>query len=224
MIIDLDIENKNILVIGAGIEGAKKIKSLGDYKCKITVISESISPDIINYKKKNNNLKIIKRRISDIDILDGFDDSFIIFAVTDDKHLNEKITTWARERKILAYSISDSRQSDFGFLSLIHIDESIQIAISTLGKSPIMAKIIKNKIEDTIKNTIVKADIDNIKIQAFAREQAKKHIEKPKERKDFLHSLIDNPEIQELINKNNIDKVKERIINILDKLEDNNGR
>ena len=87
-----------------------------------------------------------------------------------------------------------------------------------------MAKIIKGKIEDAIKNIIVKSDIDNIKIQAFAREQAKKYIENPKERKDFLRSLINNPEIQGLISKNNIDKVKERIINTLDKLEDNNGR
>jgi len=224
LIIDLAIENKNILVIGAGIEGAKKVRVLGDYKCNITVISESISPDITNYEKKINNLKIIKRKVTDVDFLNEFGNPFIIFAVTDDKHLNKKITTWARQRKILAYSIDDSQQSDFGFLSIINIEESIQIAISTLGKSPIMAKIIKSKIEGAIKNTIVRSDIDNIKIQAFAREQAKKYIQNPKERKDFLRGLINNPEIQELISKNNIDKVKERIINTLDKLEDNNGR
>ena len=109
-------------------------------------------------------------------------------------------------------------------LSIISIDKLIQIAISTSGKSPIMNKIIKDKIENTIKNIIGKNDIDNIKIQEFARVYAKKHIEKSKERKDFLYSLINNSEIQELINKNNIDKVKERIIKILDKLEDNKGR
>ncbi|MGN6349615.1 MAG: hypothetical protein ACTHLL_07700, partial [Candidatus Nitrosocosmicus sp.] len=62
------------------------------------------------------------------------------------------------------------------------------------------------------------------KIQEFARLYAKKYIEKPSDRKDFLHSLINNTEIQELIEKNNIDKVKERIINILEKLEVNRGR
>ncbi|MDP9016130.1 MAG: bifunctional precorrin-2 dehydrogenase/sirohydrochlorin ferrochelatase [Thermoproteota archaeon] len=223
MIIDLDIENKNVLVIGAGIEGTKKIRLLGDHKCNITVISENIGPDVVNYKKKYN-LKTITKKITDVDILNEFDDAFIIFAVTNDKHLNRKITTWARQRKILTYSVDDSQQSDFGFLSIIDIEDSIQIAVSTLGKSPVMAKIIRGKIEDAIKNIIVKADIDNIKIQAFAREQAKKHIENPKERKEFLRSLINNPEIQGLISKNNIDKVKERIINTLDKLEDNNGR
>jgi precorrin-2 dehydrogenase / sirohydrochlorin ferrochelatase len=223
LIIDLDIENKNVLVIGAGIEGSKKIRLLGDHKCNITVIGENIGPDVINYQKKHS-IKIITKKITDVDILYEFDDVFIIFAITNDKHLNRKITAWARQRKILTYSVDDSQQSDFGFLSIIDIEESIQIAISTLGKSPVMAKIIRGKIEDAIKNIIVKSDIDNIKIQAFAREQAKKYIENPKERKDFLRSLINNPEIQGLISKNNIDKVKERIINTLDKLEDNNGR
>ena len=223
MIIDLNIENKNVLVIGAGVEGTKKVKALCGHNCNITVISESINQDIINYKKKFN-IKIIKSRLEGVGILNEFDKVSIIFAATNDKHINRRITTWARERKILAYSVDDPENSDFGFLSIINIEESIHIAISTLGKSPIMAKIIKHKLEDTIKNTIAKTDIDNIKIQAFAREQAKKRIEKPKERKKFLYSLINNPEIQDLISKNNIDKVKERIINTLDKLEDNNGR
>jgi precorrin-2 dehydrogenase / sirohydrochlorin ferrochelatase len=223
LIIDLDIENKNVLVIGAGIEGAKKIRLLGDHKCNITVISESIGPDVVNYVKKYS-IRAITKKITDVDILNEFDGLFMIFAVTNDKHLNRKITTWARQRKILTYSVDDSKQSDFGFLSIIDIEESVQIAVSTLGKSPVMAKVIKGKIEDAIKNIIVKSDIDNIKIQAFAREQAKKYIENPKARKDFLRGLMNNPEIQGLISKNNIDKVKERIINTLDKLEDNNGR
>jgi precorrin-2 dehydrogenase/sirohydrochlorin ferrochelatase len=40
----------------------------------------------------------------------------------------------------------------------------------------------------------------------------------------FLYSLVDDQEIQELVAKNNMDKVKERIINTLDKWEDNKGR
>jgi precorrin-2 dehydrogenase/sirohydrochlorin ferrochelatase len=217
------MENKNVLVIGAGIEGTKKVKLLSNYNCNVTVIGEIINPDIINYKKKFN-LKTINKKIEDVDVLGDFDNLSMVFAVTNDKHLNKKITAWARDRKILTYSTDDPVNSDFGFLSIITVEESIQIAISTRGKSPIMTKIIKNKIEDVVKNVITNSDIDNIKIQAFAREQAKRYIEKSKERKDFLYSLIYDPDIQELISKNNIDKVKERIINTLDKLEDNNGR
>jgi precorrin-2 dehydrogenase / sirohydrochlorin ferrochelatase len=223
LIIDLNLKNKNILVIGGGIEGTKKVKLLTTYKCNITIISKEFNNDILDYEKKYN-LKLIQKNIEEIDILDEFSDIFMIFATTNDKCLNLKIINWAKNAKILTYSTDDHEKSDFALMSIISIDELIQIAISTSGKSPIMNKIIKNKVENTIKNIIGKSDIDNIKIQEFARAYAKKHIENPKERKDFLYSLINNSEIQELINKNNIDKVKERIIKILDKLEDNKGR
>jgi precorrin-2 dehydrogenase/sirohydrochlorin ferrochelatase len=223
VIIDLNIENKNILVVGAGIEGTKKVKSLVNHKCDITIISEEFNQDIDIYVKKYN-VKIIKKRVENLKILDEFDNLFMIFAATNDNYLNRKITNWARSEGILSYSVDDPEKSDFAFMSLINIDETIQIAISTFGKSPLMTKIIKNKIENAIKNIIGKKDIDNIKIQEFARKHVKRYIEKPNDRRDFLYSLINNPELQELLNKNNIDKVKERIINILDKLEDNKGR
>jgi precorrin-2 dehydrogenase / sirohydrochlorin ferrochelatase len=223
LIIDLNLKNKNILVIGGGIEGTKKVKLLVNYKCNITIISREFDQDIYNYEKKYN-LKLIQKNIEETDILDEFNNLFVIFVTTNDKCLNRKITDWAKNAKILTYSTDDHEKSDFALMSIISIDELVQIAISTSGKSPIMNKIIKNKIENTIKNIIGKNDIDNIKVQEFARIYAKKHIENYKERKDFLYSLINNLEIQELINKNNIDKVKERIIKIVDKLEDNKGR
>jgi precorrin-2 dehydrogenase / sirohydrochlorin ferrochelatase len=223
LIIDLNLENKNVLVIGAGIEGTKKIKLLLNQKCNLTIISEEFDQDILCYEKKYD-LQLIQKKVEDTNILNEFENLFMVFATTNNKYLNQQITRWAKNAKILAYSIDDFEKSDFAFMSIINIDELIQIAISTSGKSPIMNKIIKHKIENVIKNIIGKNDIDNIKIQEFARIYAKKYIEKPNERKDFLYSLINNQEIIELLNKDNIDKVKERIINIIDKLENNKGR
>jgi precorrin-2 dehydrogenase / sirohydrochlorin ferrochelatase len=223
LIIDLNIKNKNVLVIGAGIEGTKKIKLLLNQKCNLKIISEEFDQEILSYEKKYD-LQLIQKKIEDINILNEFDNLFMVFATTNNKYLNQQITRWAKNAKILAYSIDDYGKSDFALMSIINIDELVQIAISTSGKSPIMNKIIKHKIENVIKNIIGKNDIDNIKIQEFARIYAKKYIEKPNERKDFLYSLINNQEILELLNKNNIDKVKERIINIIDKLENNKGR
>lgn len=210
-------------MVGAGTEGTKKVKSLVNYKCSITVISEKVNQDILNYEKIHK-LHLIQKKIESIDFLNSFNNLFLIIATTNDKFLNKEIINWAINAGILAYSTDDPEKSDIAFTSIITIDGSIQIAISTSGKSPIMTKIIKGKIEDAIKNIIGKSDIDNIKIQEFARTHAKKYIEKPQERKEFLYKLINNPEIQDLLSKGNIDKVKERIINTLDKLEDNKGR
>ena len=157
-------------------------------------------------------------------IIDEFNDIFVVFASTNDPFLNKKIIERAKEKGILSYIIDDASASDFFFTSIINIDEIIQIAISTSGKSPLMSKIIRDRIEKAIKNIIGKKDTDNIKIQEFAREHVRNYIENQHERRKFLYSIVDDQEIQELIAKNNIDKAKERIINTLDKWEDNKSR
>jgi precorrin-2 dehydrogenase/sirohydrochlorin ferrochelatase len=218
------LRGRNILVIGAGMEGTKRIKSLSKHDCKIIIISETLNESLYEIEGKNNPIILIRRKIKDPNILDEFNDIFVVFASTNDPFLNKKIIDKAREKGILSYSIDDAAASDFFFTSIINIDEVIQVAISTSGKSPLMSKIIRDRIENAIKNIIGKKDTDNIKIQEFAREHARNYIENQHERRKFLCSVVEDQEIQELIAKNNIDKVKERIINTLDKWEDNRSR
>ena len=224
MIVDLNLKGRNILVIGAGMEGVKRIKSLSNQDCKIIIVSETVNESLYEIEGKNNPIIIIRRKIEDPNIIDEFSDIFIVFASTNDPFLNKKIIARAKEKGILSYSIDDASSSDFFFTSIINIDETIQIAISTSGKSPLMSKIIRDRIENAIKNIIGKKDTDNIKIQEFAREHVRNYIKNQHERRMFLYSLVDDQEIQELVAKNNMNKVKERIINTLDKWEDNKGR
>jgi precorrin-2 dehydrogenase / sirohydrochlorin ferrochelatase len=224
VIIDLNLRGRNILVIGAGIEGTKRIKSLSKHDCKIIIISETLNESLYEIEGKNNPIILIRRKIRDPNILDEFNDIFVVFASTNDPSLNKKIIDKAREKGILSYSIDDAAASDFFFTSIINIDEVLQVAISTSGKSPLMSKIIRDRIENAIKNIIGKKDTDNIKIQEFARKHARNYIDNQHERRKFLCSIVEDQEIQELIAKNNIDKVKERIINTLDKWEDNRSR
>ncbi len=224
MIVDLNLNGRNILVVGAGMEGAKRIKSLSKHDCKIIIISETVNESLYEIEGTNNPIIISRRKIEDPNIIDEFNDIFVVFASTNDPFLNKKIITRAKEKGILSYSIDDASASDFFFTSIINIDEIIQIAISTSGKSPLMSKIIRDRIENAIKNIIGKKDTDNIKIQEFAREHVRNYIENQHERRKFLYSLLYDQEIQELIAKNNIDMVKERVINALDKWEDIKSR
>ena len=224
MIVDLNLKGRNILVIGAGMEGAKRIKSLSNQDCKIIIVSETVNESLYEIEGKNTPIIIIRRKIEGPNIIDEFSDIFVVFASTHDPFLNKRIIARAKEKGILSYSIDDASSSDFFFTSIINIDDTIQIAISTSGKSPLMSKIIRDRIENAIKNIIGKKDTDNIKIQEFAREHVRNYIKNQHERRMFLYSLVDDQEIQELVAKNNMDKVKERIINTLGKWEDNKGR
>lgn len=169
-------------------------------------------------------MKIIREKVKNGEFLDFYDNIFMVITTTNDAQLNKDIVERAKEKKIITYSIDDPVNSDFSFISIINIEQVLQIAISTSGRSPIMTKIIREKIENNIKNIIDRSDIENVRVQEFARQQAKKYIPDSDSRREFLYELIRDKAIRKLIKKNNIDKVKERIISTLEKWEDNKDR
>ena len=67
MIINLNLENKKIIVIGGGSEAEKRIKSLLNEKCEIIVISDSIN-EAISKLVKTKQVKLKKQKIQKTDL------------------------------------------------------------------------------------------------------------------------------------------------------------
>jgi len=154
-------------------------------------------------------------KIKDSSILDKYDDIFLVLAATDDKELNRKIVEKGRYKNAFVYAADDPPVSDFSYASIINIEEVMQVAISTYGKSPIMARKLRIKAERILRRTIKHSDIENTKLQEFARNAARPRIKTVTERKRYLYSLINNKNIQTLINENKIEEAKVAAIEVL---------
>jgi precorrin-2 dehydrogenase/sirohydrochlorin ferrochelatase len=122
--------------------------------------------------------------------------------------------------KSFVYAADDPPVSDFSYASIINIEEVMQVAISTYGKSPIMARKLRIKAERILRRTIKQSDIENTKLQEFARMAARSKIKTITERKRFLYSLIKNKSIQNLINENKIEEAKVAAIELLNHWSD----
>ena len=120
-------------------------------------------------------------------------------ATTTDKTLNKKIVEKAKKMKSYAYASDDPEISDFAYPSVINIQNTVQIAISTGGSSPIMAKKIKSKAETFFQKNISEYDINQIKLQKFARGMAKQKLSTPLDRKKFLYSIMNDKRVKELL-------------------------
>ncbi|MDC0063557.1 bifunctional precorrin-2 dehydrogenase/sirohydrochlorin ferrochelatase [Candidatus Nitrosopelagicus sp.] len=197
MIIDLHLNGKTVIVVGAGNEALKRIKLLQNEGCKIIVIGEKPNSEITNLAKTK---KIIfkKIKITSSLFLKTYK-PFLVIVSTTDSLLNQKLVETAKKMKILAYASDSPDSSDISYLSLIDIKKTIKIAISTNGGSPIMAKKIKSKTEKCIQKNISNEDIELIKIQKFARTESKKYILTQIERKKFLYELVNDKRVKELL-------------------------
>jgi len=215
MIINLNLENKKIVVIGGGSEAEKRIKSILNEKCEIIVISDSIN-SVISKLVKIKKIKFKKQKIENIKFISEIKPTLII-TTTNDRKINQKIIDHAKKKKIIVYSSDNPEESDFSNAAIIDFEKMIQIAIFTGGRSPAMSKKIKSKAEKALKKVISKEDIAQIKIQKISRKLAKEIIPTQIERKKYLHSIMTDNHIDQLIKDDQIKKAEKRAIEILKK-------
>jgi len=213
MIVDLNLQDKKIIIIGGGNEAQKRINSMIKQGCSITVISDSVNSQIAKLvKAKKITLK--KQKITNTKFLSEFKPNLVITA-TNDKKMNQKIINDAKKKKIIAYSSDNPEDSDFSNPAIIDFENMIQIAIFTGGRSPAMSKKIKGKSEKLFKKIITKEDIAQIKIQKIARKIAKETIPTQEQRRECLRSIISDNEIDQLIKDGQVKKAEKRAITIL---------
>jgi len=213
MIVDLNLHDKTVIVIGGGNEAQKRINSLLKQGCEIIVISDSVNSQI-NKLVKANKIKLKKQKIQDTKFISKFKPNMII-TTTNDKNLNQKIINNAKKTNIIAYSSDNPEDSDFSNPAIIDFENTIQIAIFTGGRSPAMSKKIRIQSEKIFKKIITKEDIAQIKIQKIARKLAKEIIPTQTQRRDCLRSIINDNEIEQLIKDGQLKKAEKRAITLL---------
>ena len=218
MIVDLNIKGKRAIVVGGGTEGIRKVRALLGQDCKITVISNRFNRFLIE-QADSGKIELVKARLKDANILDNYNDAFLVLAATNDRELNRKIIERGRSLMAFVYAADDPAVSDFSYASIINIEGIVQVAISTSGKSPLMARKIRIKAERILRRIIKKADIENAKLQEFARQEARPYIRTVDERKEFLYSVVKNRQIQNLIKEDRIEDAKSATLELLHKWE-----
>jgi len=137
-----NIKDQKIVIIGGGNIATRRIRTLLDFSCKLTVISPKISKILslriaeFHYLKKEWELK-------DIDNAD-----YVIVA-TNDNEINEKIVKRCKEKNIPVNNASKKEDCDFYFPSII-AKGNLTIGLTAQGKNHCETKKCREKIEKSL--------------------------------------------------------------------------
>lgn len=189
----VDVENQNCLVVGGGVVALRKIEKLLPFNPNITVVSPKVHKEILSIE----NINIIKRKF---DFNDLKEKSFVITA-TDDKTLNKEIYNSCKENNIPVNTVDDKDNCSFIFPALAK-NNSVTVAISTSGKSPLYAKYLRKKIENLIQDS--ESIVDNL---SKYREKIKNEISLEENRKIAFEKLLDYSLSNESITDDLVDKI-----------------
>ena len=124
--VSIDLNNKNVLVIGAGKIALRKIETLLNYNCNINVITKEVLEEKFLELEKNNKIKIFKNQEFEEKFLENI---FLVITATDNEILNKEISQLCMSKNILVNNVTSKDDMNVRFMSIYEKDD-IQIAIS----------------------------------------------------------------------------------------------
>lgn len=154
----LKLEKLRVLVVGGGKVGLEKVTAIlnNSPATHITLVATHVSDEIKNFQKNYSNLVIHQRSFNATDL----DEIDLVIVAVNNKETSLEIKQLAEQQKILANVADTPEQCDF-YLGSIVQKGNVKIAVSTNGKSPTLAKRIRETFEESFPNEINES-LDNL--------------------------------------------------------------
>ena len=144
----VNVENKEVLIVGGGKIGGRKAQTLREYGGNITVYSEKVTEGVI---LADENTKVVNKNVSndEAEIRELVKKYFLVVAATDDMELNDRISHVCMSENILVNNVSSKTEMNAMFGAVVKNDE-FQIGIGSYGKSCRRSKALKGKVQEII--------------------------------------------------------------------------
>ena len=176
----IDIEDRDVVIIGGGNVCARKAETMMKYGARVTIVSPEFTGEIEQWAREGK--LALRRKPYDDGELCG---AVLVIASTDDTAVNEQVAADCRRRKIPVNVVDVTPLCEFIVPAIIE-SGSIQIAVSTGGKSPAVARTLKEDLQRAIGPEY--AEVNDV--LATLRDGAKATLPTDVDRKRFFDGII----------------------------------
>jgi precorrin-2 dehydrogenase/sirohydrochlorin ferrochelatase len=210
MLVDLKSKGKYVVVVGAGSEGYRKTLDFLEAGFEVLVVSRSFSSNIQKLHRQGK----VRLQKADVEDAEAFVSSLnpkpdLFVAVTDNHNLNAQLIRHAKSAGCMVYAPDNPSISDFTLPALAKVGD-VRIAVSTAGRSPAMARVLRQRIE----KMVTEEDLLQIELQNHVREALKRQISDQKTRKKLLYKILRDSEVGRLLREGKLEEAQERATNI----------
>jgi len=176
----IDVENRDVVIIGGGNVCARKAETMLRYGAKVTIVSPKFTDEIEQWAKEGRIR--IKRKPYDEADLEG---ASMVIASTDDETVNTRVAADSRRRRIPVNVVDVTPLCEFIVPAIVE-SGSIQIAVSTGGKSPALARTLKEDLQRLVGTEY--AEINDL--LGSLRDDAKRVLPTDTDRKRFFDGIL----------------------------------
>ena len=177
----LDVEGHDVLVVGGGEVATRKAETLLRSGARVTIVAPEPTQEV-EALVTAGRLLLERRRYEERD-LEG---RLLAVAATNDLCANARVARDCRRRRVAVNVVDAPHLSTFIVPSTVERG-SIQIAISTGGRSPALARTLRRAVEETIGEEY--AELNDL--LGLLRASAKESLPTATDRRRFFRDLVD---------------------------------
>lgn len=215
-----DVSDKNVFVLGTGEVACRRANRFLDKNANVYLAGNDLDKNISEkggklieiytnlYQYDNEtqkkymaiNKKIIKNYVEKADI---------VVIATGDYELADFTSSISKDKLL-----NRADKTDDGNIIVptsFYIGD-VEFSIFTGGRSPLMAKLLREKIQSIITDE----DILEIQIQDYSRNILKNKISDPKKRREILYEILEDYNIKNSIKNNDLKTAKSFVDNLID--------
>lgn len=188
----LEVENKNVFILGTGEVATRRANRFLDKGANVILAGSDMDDEL---KEKGAILKPLENLEELVEWSD------IVITASGDEELSRYIASISKDKLL---NRSEKPEEGNLIVPTSFLIDDIEISIFTNGKSPLMAKELRKRIQATIK----KEDLLEIKLQDYTRTLLKDKLDNQKDRKEILYNILNDSQIQNLLKNDKLDEAK----------------
>lgn len=198
----LNLHHRRCIVVGGGSVAQAKAQSLMECGANVTMVSPTLT-DTLASAATQGTIQWVRRPYQAGDLAQAF----LAIAATDNRDVNQHVARDARGAGILVNVVDDPANCDFIAPAVIQRGD-LTIAISTGGKSPAMARKVREHLEESL--PAVYGDL--LETVSEVRQTVRK--EGTRAAADVWQAAI-SPAIVDMVKAGNIQEAKDRLLRTL---------
>ena len=184
--------NLNVFILGTGEVATRRANKFLDHGANVKLAGNNLSEEL-----EVKGAELCSTR--NVDELVEWAD--LVVVASGDNELSDYVSRIASDKLL--------NRADYPYEGNVIVPTSfkigdIEISIFTNGKSPLMARQLRKRIQ----SIITEEDILKIELQDYARSLLKESIDDQKERREYLYRIFEDEKINEFIRNNQIDDAK----------------
>ncbi|TGM06087.1 precorrin-2 dehydrogenase/sirohydrochlorin ferrochelatase family protein [Leptospira jelokensis] len=177
----LNLEGRNILIVGGGSACLEKLMGLEHTGANLHLISLEYSDEVIRFLERYPQIKRETRSVIEEDL----NHRDIIFLATSDPETNQRFRTLAKNKGIWVNSVDDPKNCDFYSSSTVTVGP-IQFAISTDGMFAGVSSTLRKLFEEVLPEE----DHELLETIFIMRRNLKELLPNQEERRKVLKGII----------------------------------